>query len=60
MVGQRRRLTENERAYLLRLVRQDTVQQQEMIGKPILKLIGKLLPGDEPELQAQAKETEGQ
>lgn len=38
----RLRLNENERVYLLRLIKKDVEFKQGMVGKPIVKLIEKL------------------
>lgn len=43
MIGQRLRLNQHERAYLLRLIAEDNKNVGlEMIGKPVLKLMEKL------------------
>jgi hypothetical protein len=42
MTGRRLRLDDMERAYILRLIRENNKMHQELTSKPIVKLIKKL------------------
>lgn len=43
LIDNRLRLDENERTYLLRLIQDDTAKQGNMVGRPITRLVEKIV-----------------